>query len=156
ELYPTPAAAYPLPPLVRPESEASSSSYAADGYGGGAGGALIRDQEIPADAESLDLDTASGLADKTAAAPFAEEETDLLMSPADVREDSLLLPATGGTTTTHQRDERRVIEIFLEEMGAALFSCGLPLHAVEFYLTLAAHRLDVDISICSVSTTFWI
>ena len=42
------------------------------------------------------------------------------------------------------------------QMGAALFSCGLPLHVVEFYLVLAAHRLHLDISIVAISTSFWI
>jgi len=41
-------------------------------------------------------------------------------------------------------------------MGSALFSVGLPLHVVEFYLVLAAHRLKLDISIVAISTSFWI
>ena len=94
-----------------------------------------------------------------------------------------------GAEHVRSKDEERVIQVFLEEMGAALFSCGLPLHGthstcvhvregqtirdrhslllpclcfsvrfsvVEFYLTLAAHRLKLDISIVAISTSFWI
>lgn len=66
------------------------------------------------------------------------------------------LEADLGADYVRSKDEDRLIEIYLEEVGGALFSCGLPLHVVEFYLVLAAHRLHVDISIVAISTSFWI
>ena len=60
------------------------------------------------------------------------------------------------TSLQRAKDEVRVIEIFMEEMGAALFSCGLPMHVVEFYLTLVAHRLNIDLEIVAINTYFWI
>jgi uncharacterized membrane protein YjjP (DUF1212 family) len=65
------------------------------------------------------------------------------------------LPADA-TALQRAKDEVRVVEIFMEEMGAALFSCGLPMHVVEFYLTLVAHRLNIDLEIVAINTYFWI
>jgi hypothetical protein len=53
-------------------------------------------------------------------------------------------------------DERRVLEIFIEEMGTALFSCGLPVHVVEFYLTLVSARLKIPVQFQAINTTFWV
>lgn len=55
-----------------------------------------------------------------------------------------------------EKDEERVVQIFIEEMGAALFSCGLPMHVVEFYLVLVAQRLRCDITLVAINTHFWI
>ena len=46
--------------------------------------------------------------------------------------------------------------IFLESFGQGLCSCGLPMHAVEFYLHLAADRLQQQIGIVSLQSTLFI
>ena len=44
----------------------------------------------------------------------------------------------------------------MESFGQGLCSCGLPMHAVEFYLHLAADRLQQQISIVSLQSTLFI
>lgn len=45
---------------------------------------------------------------------------------------------------------------FIKELGAALFAVGLPLHMVEFYVTLGAHRLGEQVQTFSVTTAMWL
>ena len=58
------------------------------------------------------------------------------------------LPPTVDTVTSAR--------IFLESFGQGLCSCGLPMHAVEFYLHLAADRLNQHIGIVSLQSTLFI
>lgn len=44
---------------------------------------------------------------------------------------------------------------FLKTLGASLFSVALPMHVVEFYIVLGAHRLGEDVHLMSVWASMW-
>ena len=70
-----------------------------------------------------------------------------------------LTPILSPATHHHQPptlDTPLTARTFLESFGQGLCSCGLPMHAVEFYLHLAADRLQQTISIVSLQSTLFI
>jgi uncharacterized membrane protein YjjP (DUF1212 family) len=53
-------------------------------------------------------------------------------------------------------DLREAKKLFLKVLGKGLYSCGLPMHAVEFYVILAGQRLGLHINCFSLMTTMLI
>jgi uncharacterized membrane protein YjjP (DUF1212 family) len=47
-------------------------------------------------------------------------------------------------------------QLFLKVLGKGLFSCGLPMHVVEFYVILAGQRLGIHVVLASINTTMFI